>query len=148
MQGRVRDFLAIAVYHSALTFWAFGVLGLRPRHNQCPRQQYSGEDRNRVREDGFSNVEEVVRLDVEEGPATKSFIAFGRGVPCFSTTADAGPATRDIARLCEPQSVMTAIVKVLRAMPCVADKDMPPPPPLVENLSQLITGLGDAARGV
>jgi hypothetical protein len=144
VHGGVRDFFAVAVYHSALTFWAFGILGLRPGQNPGSQQQGVTENQHGVRDDG----EELVWLDAQESSSTKSFIALGRGAPCFSTTTGTDAIPREIARLYEPQSVMAAIVKVLRGMSCEDEKDMPPPPPLVDNLSQLINGLGDAARGV
>ncbi|RDL31062.1 Uncharacterized protein BP5553_09851 [Venustampulla echinocandica] len=152
MQGGVRGFFAVAVYHASLTFWAVGVLGIRPGHNHDSQQPElpTAEDRIGVEEGGGNNGEELVWLDVEESSATKSFIALGRGVPCFSTTGTPGAddsTPKEVAKLCEPGMVMSAMVKVLRGTSGDEDEDAPPPP-LVENLSQLMRELGDAARGI
>ncbi|KFY95369.1 hypothetical protein V500_02820 [Pseudogymnoascus sp. VKM F-4518 (FW-2643)] len=152
LQGGLRDFFAVAVYHSALTFWAFGVLSLRPnaQHDQYQSELSVIGSGNSVGEAGDNSGEDLVRLDVEESSFTKSFIALQRGIPCFSVTGLSGAdecTTEEIAMLHEPGRVMDAIVKILRGVVDGNDEETPPPP-LVENLSQLIRGLGVAARGV
>lgn len=152
LQGGLRDFFAVAVYHSALTFWAFGVLSLRPnaQHDKYQSELPVIGSGNRVGEAGDNSGEDLVRLDVEESSFTKSFIALQRGIPCFSVTGLSGAdesTTEEIAMLHEPGRVMDAIVKILRGVVDGNDEETPPPP-LVENLSQLIRGLGIAARGV
>jgi hypothetical protein len=145
----VGGFFAVAVYHAALAFWAFGILGLRPGYNH-DIQQPSAVDANKADGGGGNHGEELIWLDVEESLVTKSFIALGHGIPCFSTAAHVGSehvAEKDTARLCEPQKVMIAIVKILRGT-CREGDEGSPPPPLVENLSQLIKELGNAAKGL
>ncbi|KFZ19754.1 hypothetical protein V501_00524 [Pseudogymnoascus sp. VKM F-4519 (FW-2642)] len=149
LQGGLRDFFAVAVYHSALTFWAFGVLSLRPnaQHDQNESELPLVGGVNSVDEAGDNSGEELVRLDVEESSFTKSFIALQRGIPCFLVSEADECTSEEIAMLREPGSVMNAIVKILRGVVGGNDEEAPPPP-LVENLSQLIRELGAAARGV
>lgn len=132
-------FFAVAVYHASLTFWAYGVLGLR------------GEKGGKVRSDGERDKGGLVWLDAEEGEEIKRFIALGKGVPCFSAgntlVSERGEA---IARLCEPGKVMNAIVGILRSangIGMIGDNESQVAP-IIENLSQLIRELGAAAQSV
>ena len=148
IQGGVRDFFAVAVYHSALAFWAFGVLGLRPRLSQDLQRSDTTNHQKGSVENGNNHEDEIVWLDAEESPATRSFVALGHGVPSFSTaTAGIDTMAREITRISDPQNVMNAIVKILRGEPSDEGNDAPLPP-LLENLNQLIKGLGDAAKGL
>lgn len=135
MLGGVRDFFAVAVYHASLTFWAYGVLGLRGNTTGGERET---DDRA------------LIWVDGEEGQEGKSFIALGRGVPCFSVPNGLNHVKS--AKLSEPWNVMSSIVSVLRGREKngtqVNEKDEPPVPLLVETLSQLIDELGAAARAV
>jgi hypothetical protein len=130
MLGGVRDFFAVAVYHASLTFWAYGVLGLRGVGGSGD----GGEDGG------------LVWLDGEEGEEAKRFVALGRGVLCFS----AGNGRGEVTKLSEPGRVMSAIVGVLRGKSGngIGGDDETQVAPLVENLSQLIRELGVAARAV
>ncbi|KAK0101287.1 hypothetical protein ONS95_006464 [Cadophora gregata] len=130
MLGGAREFLAVAVYHASLTFWAYGVLRL------------GGE---RIHTVGHSSSDEnlLVWLDGDEVEDVKRFVALGSGMPCFS-------AAGKVARLSEPEKVMSAIINVLKGIDDQesARNEQTAVPPLVENLSQLITELGSAARAV
>ncbi|KFY88805.1 hypothetical protein V498_06665 [Pseudogymnoascus sp. VKM F-4517 (FW-2822)] len=152
LQGGLRDFFAVAVYHSALTLWAFGILSLRPsaQHDQYQPELSAIGSGNSVGEAGDNSGEGLVRIDVEESVSTKSFISLQRGIPCFSVTGASGTdeyTSEEIAILHEPDKVMNVIVKILRGVVDGNDEETPPPP-LLENLSQLIRELGVAARGV
>ncbi|KAH7395988.1 hypothetical protein BKA64DRAFT_74400 [Cadophora sp. MPI-SDFR-AT-0126] len=130
MLGAVREFFAVAVYHASLTFWAYGVLRL------------GGERMNNVdHSSGDENL--LVWLDGDEVEDVKRFVALGSGMPCFS-------AAGKVARLSEPEKVMNAIINVLKGVDDNGSTkdEQTVIPPLVENLSQLITELGSAARAV
>lgn len=150
LHGGVRDFFAVAVYHAALTFWTFGILNLKPGYNGEKQQTTTSDQRDGVRDHNACSREELVWLDIEENAATKLFIALRRGTPCFSTVTSTGVeeiAMKDTAALRDPQRVMRATVQILRGT-CGNGIDDMPPPPLVDNLSQLIMELGDAAKSV
>ena len=85
----------------------------------------------------------LVWLDGDEVEDVKRFVALGSGMPCFS-------AAGKVARLSEPEKVMAAIINVLKGVDDngSARDEQTVMPPLVENLSQLITELGSAARAV
>ena len=129
MLGGIREFFAVAVYHASLTFWAYGVL------------RFGGERMNDVDHSGDENL--LVWLDGDEVEDVKRFVALGSGMPCFS-------AAGKVARLSEPEKVMSAIINVLKGVDDngSARDEQTVMPPLVENLSQLITELGSAARAV
>ncbi|PVH75036.1 hypothetical protein DL98DRAFT_467018 [Cadophora sp. DSE1049] len=130
MLGGVREFFAVAVYHASLTFWAYGVLRL-------------GVDRMNSVDHSSGNENLLVWLDGDEVEDVKRFVALGSGMPCFS-------AAGKVARLSEPEKVMSAIINVLKGVDDngSARDEQTVVPPLVENLSQLITELGSAARAV
>ncbi|KAE8453256.1 hypothetical protein EG329_011323 [Mollisiaceae sp. DMI_Dod_QoI] len=124
MLGGVREFFAVAVYHASLTFWAYGVLGLRGEM----RNLDSGMGNNPTTDDSV-----LVYLDEEEVEDVKRFVALGTGSPCFS-------AGGEVARLCEPEKAMSAIIHVLKSVSVdgsrVGGKEETVVPALVENLMQ------------
>ena len=136
MLGSVREFFAVAVYHASLVFWAYGVLGLR---------EYRSNLENRLSHNSAADQDVWVWLDGDKVENVQRFIALGRGSPCFS-------AGGEVARLYEPEQVMSAIITVLEGITVNEagshGKEQKVVPPLVENLSQLIKELGNAARAV
>jgi hypothetical protein len=86
-----------------------------------------------------SNVsEEIVWLDGEENNVTRRFIAMAGSVPMIMGLEGRGTTG---CRLDNPKAVMEMVIGVM-GKDCVLGSVMPP---LVENLSQLMRDLGNAA---
>jgi hypothetical protein len=130
--GGLTEFWAVAVYHASLTLWAYGVL---MKMVVTPVATPTGMEEEL----------EVVYLDGIDTQAAERFIEYNRGRPriCGFQSNQA-----DVDVRC-PGQVMRGVAALLRRNhalgPNPADEAVPPP--LVENLTQLMEELGDAAEG-
>ncbi|TVY85354.1 hypothetical protein LSUE1_G000279 [Lachnellula suecica] len=120
--SHLRDFYAVAVYHSALCFWVWGMCSLGTSHF---RQHPSAEQ------------QEVVWLDGEETADTRRFVASAMGIPMIR-----GREPNSACRLDNPKAVMESIIAVMNKSCASGSQGVPP---LVENLGQLMRDLGNAA---
>jgi hypothetical protein len=127
----LRDFSAVAVYHASLAFWAYGVIS---------RASLRAEDVGKM----STSTSETVWLDGEDGPSVQRFISLGRGVPAIrrhTIVPDGNTATP----LCDSRAVMEVITRLLGKNGGSNDRAFPP---LVSNLSQLMSDLGSAAAAI
>jgi len=137
----LRDFQAICLYHAGMTFWAYAVLLASPSGQQQLHPRCQSHPRACS---GFGSAE-LVCLDGNDGPAVQKFVALGRGSPVINpltSTSHSGLA-RPI-HLEDQKAVMDVCIKLLRRKsPGEEDRSSLP---LVENLSQLMGDLGNAAH--
>ncbi|KAF2083821.1 hypothetical protein K490DRAFT_69422 [Saccharata proteae CBS 121410] len=134
----LRGFYAIAVLHSSLAFWTYGViLQTRPPGD-------------------YSTLLPDVWLDGGETADVQRFTALGRGRPGLTASSPAfdnggRPTTPQtyIVPLSDPQGAMDVVVEMLRSnWESRGNGERVTPPSLVENVIQLIRDLGAAAGAV
>ena len=137
----LRDASAIAVYHAGLTFWAYSVLS-KTLNNPSEHQQRSQSGPN-LTQSGQGNF---VRLDGEDSPELQRFLVIGKGVPSIRRWVDGGEmGVETDVPLSDPKMVMAAITSLLWKKNGDDEKRCPP---LVVNLSKLMSSLGHAADGM
>ena len=124
-----------------LTFWAYSVLSKSlsnaDKHNQ--RSQSISKPASAGR-GGF------VRLDGEDSSELQRFLLLGKGIPSILRWTEAeGTDAENEVPLSDPISVMNAITSLLWKKNGDDEKRCPP---LVVNLSKLMSSLGSAAAGM
>lgn len=128
--GGLNEFWAVAVYHASLTLWAYAVLRkmvVTPVTTPDPL---------------ISEAEELVYLDGVDTQASDRFIEFNRGHP---TICGFHPQQRDID-VHSPCQVMRGVAEFMRGNHALGNGGETTPPPIVENLTQLMEELGDLAE--
>ena len=136
----LRDFYAITLYCSSLTFWAYGMIS-----RDTARKKGRSLSVSAARPDNTQESREFALLDGDETPEIQRFIALGRTTPAIRRrTANAGSGP-NVVPLSDPTAVMEVIIGILKPSD---GSERQPAPPLVENLSQLMRDLGAAAGKV
>ncbi|KAL1957491.1 hypothetical protein VTO42DRAFT_5954 [Malbranchea cinnamomea] len=131
----LRDFVAIAVYHASLTFWAYGVILNTPE----------GSSKAHRSEVGYAA--QPVWLDGTETTDAQRFIALERGIPGIRGVDNSqSPAFLD-----NPSAVIDVVVGILKRNHEMSGEQQQQQhqstkPPLVENLIQLMHGLRNAMK--
>ncbi|KAG9238743.1 c6 zinc finger domain-containing protein [Amylocarpus encephaloides] len=136
-QKQLEGFYAIAVYHASLVCWTYGLVS----HIKA------GDDGNTVDNVASPQSMNTFLLDGDDGVEAQRFIVLGRGTPVISTMAHIDSMETGLAQLSNPESVMKLVVDLLKKN-FVTYADGEAPPPLVENLIQLLRDLGIAAGHV
>lgn len=127
--SHLRDFYAVALYHSALCFWGYGMCSMGSRHsNRMQDHIMSGE------------IEEPVWLDGEETADTWRFIDVCRRIPMIRTSSRLREEGGG-CRVDNPEAVMETVIHIM-GKNCSHGSSVLPP--LVENLAQLMRDLGNA----
>ena len=128
--GHLRDFYAIALYHSALCFWVYGIHSI---DSSCSNQIHDHPV-------GYE-IEEPIWLNGEETEDTRKFVASCRGIPMIraSSTLDKDSGG---CRVDDPKAIMETIIHIM-GKNCSHGSSVVPP--LVESLGQLMRDLGNAA---
>lgn len=137
--GMLRDYAAVAVYHAALTMWAWAILEDFPNQSK----ESSSLPHATSRMSFGSGKSNIFRLDVADNPELQRFLVLGKGIPAI------GAANEDSGQkvlLSDPLNLMNTIQAVL--MSNTGDASDKGCPPLVSNLSKLMYSLGKAAAGV
>lgn len=135
--GQLRDFVTIAIYHASLVMWTYSIISQamdgassRPKFPAAPTAQLP------------------IQLDGPDAIAIQQFIAVGKGIPSVTRLGygeDAAGA--GVVPLSDQEAVLDIVLDTLRGnFPCGLEEQAPPP--LVENLIQLLRDLGKAARTV
>jgi len=128
-RGQVTDFWAVAVYHAAITLWAYAAL-------------VSGRSASGTPLD--DSEEDIVVLDGPDACRMEHFVEYGRGRPRISSETGEIPGDVDVH---SPAAVMDAVCQLLTRYSTDEDDGSPSSlPPLVENLQVLMEELGEAAE--
>jgi hypothetical protein len=127
----LRDFGAICLYHAGLTFWAFGVVRGAGTHKAQGHTQIPLSTSNPG--DGIG-----LWLDGDDSSAIQRFIGLNRGNPVVRGIID------NAVSLCEPKALMELCIHLLRKNTPDSGSVLP----LVENLSELMRDLGNAAQSI
>ncbi|KAF8533317.1 hypothetical protein BDD12DRAFT_865906 [Trichophaea hybrida] len=125
-RGQVTDFWAVAVYHAAITLWAYAALMSSSRRT-TPLDVDVDDD--------------IVILDGADMCAMERFVEYGRGKPRISSEAQLG----DVDVL-SPGAVMEVVCGLLMRFATDEEGQEATLPPLVENLVVLMEELGEAAE--
>lgn len=138
--GHLKDFYAVAVHHTALTIWTWGVVTRALR-------------RNAGLQPGFNNNEPVVYLDGPDLYQAAHFMSFGtvrlairgpvKGIAVGDRDNAGGVGGAAESLVEEPRSSMGVVEEIFRAN--FPDGHVAP---IVDNLCQLIRQLGNAAWAV
>jgi hypothetical protein len=123
--GQLRDFYAVAVHHAILTLWAYGVI-------------YRANHRQPTLPAPFS--QEQIYLDDSDTTSMQRFINFGQGKPVIR-----GSAMRDSGTESPVEDVRACMGTAQEVLRSNFRDGADALPPMVENLCQLITQLGEAA---
>ena len=124
----LRDFYAIALYHASLALWSYGVVSRAKVTEGASSQGFTGGSRPR---------RASFWLDQEETPEVQRFVAMQRGSPGLRRADKEGALLQDT----------TAVTELAREV-LRSNFTNEIPPPLVENLSQLMRDLASAAKAV
>jgi len=128
-------FQSIAVYHTSLALWAYGVI--------LNANGISYDDTIMAYSDPvFATSELPVWLDGIDTVATQRFIALNRGMPALQSLQESQPP----ALIHDPAAILEVIIDVLLCNPMSSEQLKPYRQPVVENLVQLVYGLRDATR--
>lgn len=128
---RIRDFVAVALYHASLTIWAYGIasrmvdFGNARPHSASTRPPRTPLESHRV------------LLDGEENDDIRRYIALERGTPSLQSAQRNTPPIS----LNNPRAVLEIVIGVMGRG---YDSSSEQKPPLVENLLYLIERLRDA----
>jgi hypothetical protein len=137
----LRDASAVAVYHAGLTFWAYSVLSKSiPNLDEHQNRSQPGSMPRGV---GSRNV---VQLDGEDSPEVQRFLVLGKGIPSIRRWVQGEEMhTEHNISLSDPINIMAAITSILWKKNGDDEKRCPP---LVVNLSKLMSSLGNASAGM
>ena len=128
--NRLRDFYAVALYHSSLCFWVYGMCSLGSSQSmQTANQHIGGES------------DEPIWLDAEETPGTREFVASSRGIPIIRSSSR-HDGRGSACRVDNPKAIMETIIDIMMKN-CSNGNNVVPA--LVEVLGQLMRDLGKAA---
>ncbi|KAL4974129.1 hypothetical protein BDW66DRAFT_161511 [Aspergillus desertorum] len=123
---KLRDFMAIALYHASLTLWAYGMVYMRMTH----------PDKRSV----VGPLESNVRIDGPETEDVHRYIALQRGIPTLH-----GPGSASEAVFAgNPTAVLDTIIEVMQQNHY--HEVFTQTPPLVANLIHLLERLRDASK--
>ncbi len=136
--GQLRDFATIAIYHATLVMWTYSIIS----------QAVDGAS-SRPKPPTALAAQRPVSLDGPDSIAIQQFITVGKGIPsitCIRHSEDAA-AGAELVPLSDQEAVIQAVLGTLKGnFPCSLEEQAPPP--LVENLIQLLRDLGKAAGTV
>ena len=136
----LRGFEAICLYHAGMAFWTYAIVSA-----STTEQPHVQRERRTSLAATKSSASELVWLDGDDVPAVQRFTALGRGTPVLANFAhkrDTGNVLPIL--LGNPKAIMEACIELLKqTSEMEGDGTLPP---LVENLSQLMQDLGNAAQ--
>jgi hypothetical protein len=127
--SHLRDFYAVALYHSALCFWVYGMCSMGSSRSDRMQDPHMGGE-----------IEEPVWLDGEETADTRRFVALSRGIPIIRASSRLDEEGGG-CRVDNPKAVMETIIHIM-GKNCSHGSSVLPP--LVENLGHLMRDLGNA----
>lgn len=136
----LREFQAVCLYHAGLTFWTYAVISASSTENK----PYSNEFQ-RTQVTSSPTAAETVWLDGDDCTAVQRFIALNRGTPAVHDLAGSHEVrVVNPIHLNNPKAIMNICIRLLKLnSPVVGDGTQLP---LVDNLSQLMHDLGNAAQ--
>jgi hypothetical protein len=128
---QLRGSFTIAVYHASLTIWTYSVIV------QAKDAAQDGGQKS-------TNATRVVYLDGPDTPPIQQFITMGKAIPSIARIHGTGTSATTTVPLSDQDAVMSVFMETLESnFPCYHEEQAPPP--LVENLIQLLRDLGKAA---
>ena len=141
---RLRDFYAVAVYHSTLTLWVYGMVKSNSARKSGVHTPVVGRQSFGLTNGNTSSQQ--VFLDGEEDKTVRAFRHLGHGKPCLKDLID--PSLRiddhweellsNACALSDSKAVTLLGAKILRHNYPRSRNGLPP---LVENLTNLMTEL-------
>ena len=140
---RLRDFYAVAVYHSTLTLWVYGMVTSTTARNSGGQSPIKARQRSTAGYGDQSHQE--VFLDGDESKTVRAFRQLGHGKPCLhKLSADLSAAGRQQESTPVPcflynaKGIMLLGADLLRQNYPRSRNGLPP---LVENLANLMSEL-------
>lgn len=131
----LRGFFAIATYHACLTMWAHSIIS------------YSKATSNEVPLHASHLEPKPVCLDGPDSTEMQRYIALGRGIPSITSLHTTDVANPTPIPLSDQENVI-AVVRETLTTNSTSQLDGEGPPPLIENLNQLLRDLGRAGASV
>ena len=135
--GQLREFVTIAIYHASLVMWTYSIIS-QAMDGACSAPKITS---------GLA-AQIPVSLDGPDSGAIQRFITIGKGIPSITRMHHGGDAAASgVVPLSDQEAVIGVVLETLRGnFPCSLEEQAPPP--LVENLIQLLRDLGKAAGTV
>lgn len=135
-KSKLRDFYAVVVYHSALLLWVYG-LNSANTARKSRAQTPTGERTPTVAEPFSPAKRTLIYVDGDDYKACQAFQVLGRGLPGLNAGNSSAPL---FCSLHNSKGVMEIAVKILRSNFPNSRNGLPP---LVENLANLMSELGN-----
>ncbi|KNG82110.1 putative C6 transcription factor RegA [Aspergillus nomiae NRRL 13137] len=124
---RLRDFMAVALYHASLALWAYGMA-----------ISHATEGNAMSRPDSMNmNIENIIWLDGDDTDGVHRYIALERGIPALHGVQ---PHIAS-ASLADPGAILELVLQIMHR-----NHSGEREPPLVENLVSLIEKLRDISK--
>ena len=123
--GSLRDFHAIALYQAGLVLWSYGVIS-NAALAETPVDTAS-----------YKRGESIAMLDEPDSNNAQRFINLNKGQPAIRKIVGEPNSTQSHVLLSDPGGVMGVLMDVFR----MNGRPQRSPPPLVENLLELMEGL-------
>lgn len=128
---RLRDFYAVATYHSALTLWVYGMVtsnAARLSGQQTPNDPHLRLSKATHDSRNTGSSQSVV-VDTADERASKAFLLLGQGTPGISNVDSA------FVPLANSNALMFTVAAILRSNFPQSRNGLPP---LVDNLANLV----------
>ncbi|KAB8255737.1 hypothetical protein BDV32DRAFT_161621 [Aspergillus pseudonomiae] len=124
---RLRDFMAVALYHASLALWAYGMA-----------ISHATEGNAMSRPDSMNmNMENIIWLDGDDTDGVHRYLALERGIPALHGVQ---PHIAS-ASLADPGAILELVLQIMHR-----NHSGEREPPLVENLVSLIEKLRDISK--
>ncbi|KAI1338659.1 c6 zinc finger domain-containing protein [Xylariaceae sp. FL0016] len=146
---RLRGFLTVAVYQATLVMWAYSIVsaaeGVGAGVNAtAPSPQHAHPHAQNNNPPPSSHA---IVLDGLDSSAVQRFITLGKGTPSITGPPGLEFAAPDLVPLSDQEAAIGATLEMLASnFSCQLEGDAPPP--LVENLMQLLGDLSRAAANI
>ncbi|KAE8379289.1 hypothetical protein BDV26DRAFT_291456 [Aspergillus bertholletiae] len=124
---RLRDFMAVALYHASLALWAYGMAISHATEGDAMSQS------NPLSKD----MENIIWLDGDDTDSVYRYIALERGIPTLHGVQPHIPS----ASLADPGAILELVLQIMHKNH-YGERE----PPLVENLVHLIEKLRDVSK--
>ena len=129
--GMLQHANAVACYHAGLVLWAFSVVS---------REVTGGSSKSNM-----NRSQEYVLIDSGSDPNLQRFLVLGKGTPAICPYSAESTQPQQSVSVFDTRSAMRVVVHLLRAKNLYREDEAPP---LIDNLSKLLRGLGRAASSM
>ena len=132
--GMLQQANAVACYHAGLVLWAFSLVS-KGTHNRAGASNSFA----------ISHDQDIVLIDGDDVARHQRFVVLGKGTPAICPYSIDASQYQQPVSVFDTRSAMRVVGHLLRTKNRFREEEAPP---LIENLSKLLRGLGRAAQSV